>query len=136
MGRDPGRVLLMGWRALLLGLLLTAALTAAAAVPATADDATPAPAPTLAPTPSISPPSQQQIDDARSALDRLRNPGKATPSTLTQVAGPIAEKERGSVTSRISDEAWWTIGAGALVLAVASETTRLSVRRAKHRRKA
>ena len=38
--------------------------------------------------------------------------------------------------AQISDEAWWTIGAGALVLLVASEATRLGVRRAKHRRQA
>ena len=84
---------------------------------------------------SVSPPSQKQIDDARAALERLRNQGKSTPTTLTKVAGPTADDE-GSLTSRISDEGWWTIGAGLLVLLVASETTRLSLRRAKHRKQA
>lgn len=96
------------------------------------------PTPTPAPTPSVSPPSQQQIDDAKAALDRLRNQGKsrmATPTSLSQVAAPTdAPDARTSLTSRISDEAWWTLGAGLLVLLVASETTRLGVRRAKHRK--
>jgi hypothetical protein len=123
----------MHGRLLLPGVLLAAALAATAA-PAFADETTPAPSPTQALTPSLSPPSQQQIDDAKSALDRLRNRGKATPTTtLDQVAGPVAEKGP-SMTSRISDEAWWTIGAGAMVLLVLSETTRISVRRAKHRK--
>jgi hypothetical protein len=119
--------------------LLAAALIAAvvAAGPASADDITPAPTPTQASSPSISPPSQQQIDDAKSALNRLRNQNaKTSGPTLAQVAGPTAESEGRSVTSRISDEAWWIIGAGALVLLVASETTRVSVRRAKHRKQA
>ena len=121
------------WGIVLPGALLAAALLGAGAGPASAADPTPTPTPG-ATTPSISPPSQQQIDDAKAALDRLRNPGKSTPTTLTQVAGPTADEGRRSVTSRISDEAWWTIGAGLLVLLVASETTRLSVRRAKHRK--
>lgn len=124
----------MRCRALLVGAAIALALAAAGAAPAAADDPTPGAGPTQAPTPSISPPSQQQIDDAKAALDRLRNQGKNPPSRLTQVAGPTARDESGGVTSRISDQAWWTIGAGALVLLVASETTRLGVRRAKHRK--
>lgn len=101
--------------------------------PAAADEPT---TPTVAPTPSLSPPSQQQIDDAKDALERLQDPGTATPTPLTQVAGPASEPEAGSFTSRISDEAWWTLGAGLLVLVVASEATRIGVRRAKHRKEA
>jgi len=122
-----------------LGAVLTVALAGAASGPAVAADPTPAPTPTQASTPSISPPSQQQIDDARAALDRLRKRAGSTPSSttaLSQVAGPTEHGGRNSVASRISDEAWWTIGAGLLVLVVASEATRLSVRRAKHRRQA
>jgi hypothetical protein len=84
---------------------------------------------------TVSPPSQQQIDDARSALERLQQQGSrnVTPVTLAQVAGPTGGSGRASVASRISDEAWWTVGAALLVLLVASEVTRLSGRRAKHR---
>ena len=83
-------------------------------------------------TASLSPPSKQQIEDARDALDRLNNAGKtATPHT--EVAAPTASSP---VASRLGDQAWWTIGAGLLVLVMASEATRLSVRRAKHRRQA
>lgn len=103
------------------------AVTLVGAAPASAD-----PTPTPTPIPSVSPPSQQQIDDAKAALDRLRNQGKAPKPQLTQVAGPAADTR--SVTSRISDQAWWTMAAGLLVLLVASEATRLGVRRAKHRR--
>jgi hypothetical protein len=133
MGRDLGKAALMCARAALLGLLLTAALVALPAGAASAVDATPGPTPS--PSPSVSPPSQEQIDDARAALDRLRNQGRKTPATIAEVAGPTTADDR-SVTSRISDEGWWTIGAGLLVLLVASETTRVSVRRAKHRREA
>jgi len=128
----------MHCRALLVAGALAAALTAALAGacvgPAAADDPTPTAGPTPASTPSVSPPSQQQIDDAKAALDRLRNQGKNQPTTLSHVAGPATRPDGGGVTSRISDQAWWTIGAGALVILVASETTRLSVRRAKHRK--
>jgi hypothetical protein len=134
MGRDLGRAVLMRCRALLMGAAIAVALAAAGAAPAAADDPTPGAGPTQASTPSISPPSQQQIDDARAALDRLRNQGKNPPTRLAQVAGPTARDDSSGVTSRISDQAWWTIGAGALVLLVASETTRLGVRRAKHRK--
>lgn len=103
--------------------------------PAAADEPT-TPTPTVAPTPSLSPPSQQQIDDAKDALERLEDPGTPTPTPVTQVAGPTSEPEPGSLTSRISDETWWTVGAGLLVLVVASEATRIGVRRAKHRRRA
>ena len=118
--------------ALLVGALLVSALLVTGAGPATADDVTPVPSP------SLSPPSQQQIDDAKAALDRLRGKGTSTPTRLAQVAGPTTEDERPepSITSRISDEAWWTIGAGLLVLLVASEATRLNARRAKHRKEA
>jgi hypothetical protein len=114
----------------LAGALLAGALLGLGAGPAAAADPVPAP------TPAVSPPSQEQIDDAKAALDRLRNQGKKAPAQLTQVAGTTAEEEPRGVTSRISNEAWWTIGAGLLVLMVASETTRVSTRRAKHRREA
>ena len=115
----------------LLGAVVVALVIAG---PATAADPTPSPAPLSTPvTMSVSPPSQQQIDDAKEALKRLRDQGSSTPKTLTRVAGPTSG-DRGSVTARISDGAWWTIGAGLLVLLVVSETTRLSVRRAKHRK--
>jgi hypothetical protein len=122
MGRDLGRA-----------VLIAAAFVAATGSPALAADPTPTPFPSASP--SVSPPSQQQIDDARAALDRLRNQGRSAPARV-QVAAPSTDHDRRSVTSRISDEAWWTIGAGLLVLLVASETTRLSVRRAKHRKRA
>ena len=112
------------------GVLLALALLGLGAGPAAAAEPVPAP------TPAVSPPSQQQIDDAKAALERLRNQGRKAPAELTQVAGTTAEAEPGGVTSRISNEAWWTIGAGLLVLMVASETTRVSTRRAKHRREA
>ena len=103
--------------------------------PAAADEPS-VPTPTVGPTPtpSLSPPSQQQIDDAKDALERLREPGTPTPTALTKVAGPTSAPDRGSFASRISDEAWWTVGAGLLVLVVASEATRIGVRRAKHRK--
>src|SRR3954451_16155006 len=125
----------MGCRALLVPACATAVLVGPGVGAASADDPTP-PVPG-ATTPSVSPPSQQQIEDARNAMDRLRHPAgtrTTAPGTLTQVAGPLAAPKRGSVASRISDQEWWTIGAGARVLLVASETTRLSVRRAKHRK--
>ena len=121
----------MGCRALLVAASATAVLVGPGVAAASADDTTP-PIPGTQATPSVSPPSQQQIEDARNAMDRLRHPAgtrTTTPGTLTQVAGPLAGPGRGSVASRISDQEWWTIGAGALVLLVASETTRLSVRR-------
>jgi hypothetical protein len=137
MGRDLGRAALMRGRAgpgrPLAGALLTVALVVLGGGPgagAAVADHTPAPGPT----PSVSPPSQQQIDDAKAALERLRNQGKAPGTRLAQVAGPTGAADRAGVTSRISDEAWWTLGAGLLVLLVAIETTRLSVRRAKHRK--
>jgi hypothetical protein len=140
MGRDPGRAVLRHCRALALGAALGTALAAGTvwgAPAATADDATPGAEPTQFSTPSLSPPSQQQVEDARQALDRLRGRTRpATPAALTDVAGPVTGRDRGSASPRISDEAWWTIGAGALVLLVASETTRISVRKAKHRKSA
>jgi hypothetical protein len=141
MGRRLGRLAqVLTRRALLSAAPLTAAFVLAVlvvgAAPAPAADPTPAPGPTQVPKPSISPPSKQQIQDAKDALERLRNQGKspATPTRLTQVAGPTAGGKTGSVAPRISDEAWWTIGAGLLLLVVVSETTRVSVRRAKHRK--
>jgi hypothetical protein len=138
MGRRLGRLVLVLTRRVLLPTVLLAAVLAGAA-PASADEPTPTPTPTRIPTQSLSPPSQQQIDDAKAALERLRNQGKsgATPTTLTKVAGPTADAAdsgRGSLLSRVGDEAWWTIGAGLLVLLVASESTRLGVKRAKHRK--
>jgi hypothetical protein len=70
MGRDLGRAALMRRRAWSFGALLTAVLLGAGAGPAAADE----PAPT--PIPSVSPPSEQQINDARAALERLRNQRK------------------------------------------------------------
>jgi hypothetical protein len=138
MGRDLGRAPLMCCRTRPLGALLGGAVLAAALLGLGAGPASAEPTPSPAPTPSVSPPSQQQIDDAKAALERLRNQGKSPTAQLSQVAGPAAAeasgKKNGGVTSRISDEAWWTIGAGLLVLLVATETTRLSVRRAKHRK--
>lgn len=135
-------------KAVLLGGLVAVALAPIVAsagwAAVWAADPTPAPAPQT--TPSISPPSQQQIEDARNALDRLRHHsgpgGSATPTAgpteeisevSGPVAGPVAGRGRPSLTSRISDQAWWTIASGVLVLAVASEATRLRVRRGKHR---
>jgi hypothetical protein len=144
MGHDLGRVVLVHCRGFLTAGALAAVLVGSATAPAAADDPTPGPDPLSTPfstplsapvpTPVVSPPSQQQIDDAKAALDRLRNQGKNQPTSLSRVAGPTARPDSGGVTSRISDQAWWTMGAGALVLLVASETTRLSVRRAKHRK--
>ena len=121
-------------RALLVGVAFGAVVLLGTAAPVSADDLTPAPAPT--PSVSVSPPSPQQIEDARTALDRLRHAGTATPTALTEVAGPVTPERRRRITPRISDEGWWTIGAGLLVVLVLSETTRLKVRRAKHRKRA
>ena len=126
----------MGCRALLVAVAAIAALVGPGVPASHADDVGPT-VPGGQATPAVSPPSQQQIDDARNAMDRLRHPGGTgarTPGTLAKVSGPLAEPRGRSVTSRISDETWWTLGAGALVLLVASETTRISVRRAKHRK--
>jgi hypothetical protein len=143
MGRDHRGAALMRARAATRGVLLAALLVGALVGPGVAAsyaaDPTPTPDPAQVSSPSVSPPSEQQIKDAREALERLRNQGKragTTPTTLAQVAGPTAGKDSRPVTSRISDEGWWTIGAGLLVLLVLSETTRVSVRRAKHRRRA
>ena len=123
--------MLSAGRSAVLGLLLAAIVAGPfAAAPASAVDPTPSPPNSR---PSVSPPSQAQIDDAKAALERLRKQGQPTPRQLTQVAGPTAPGHRWSV-SRISDQAWWTLGAGLLVLLVASESTRLGVRRAKHRK--
>ena len=125
--------------ALLAALVIALVIALVTGGPASAADPTPTPDPfaTEVSSPSVSPPSQQQIDDAKAALKRLRNQGKQTPAPIEQVAGPASGSDgRSSVVSRISDEAWWTIAAGLLVLLVASETTRLSVRRAKHRKSA
>ena len=129
MGSHLGKAVLTRGRAVALGLLVAGALGGPLAASAYAADPTPAP------TPVVSPPSQQQIDDAKAALKRLRNQGNATPTTLTQVSGPTGGSNA-EAPFRVSDETWWTIGAGLMVLVVASETTRLSVRRAKHRREA
>jgi hypothetical protein len=86
-------------------------------------------------TESLSPPSQQQIDDARDALNRLEQGSAATTSAspVVEVAGP---QDPRSVSSRLRDANWWILGAGLLVLVVASEVTRIGVRRAKHRKEA
>ena len=136
MGRDLGRRALTHGRAVLVGVALTTALLGATAAPAAADDVTPGAQPTPVSIPTVSPPSQQQIDDARNALARLQSPGaSATPTGLTRVESPVDDGS-GPVTARISSEGWWTIAAGAMVLLVASESTRLGVRRAKHRKRA
>jgi hypothetical protein len=134
MQRGLGRVVLMRCRSLLVGGVLSLALVGIGASAAIADEPTPGVGPGQASSPSVSPPSQQQIDDAKAALKRLRNQGTSRPARLAEVARPSDREDTGGVTSRISDQAWWTIGAGALVLLVASETTRLGVRRAKHRK--
>jgi hypothetical protein len=137
MGLDLGRPALTHGRALVAGGVVTAALVPLLvllpAAPCAAQDPTPAPLPTQGAT--VAPPSQQQIDDARSALNRLRQPAKSPSTTIAQVAGPVAPKAR-SVRWQVSDQAWWTLGAAVLVLLVLSESTRISVRRAKHRKDA
>ena len=135
MGSGPRGATPRHCHALIGSAVLATALMTGAASPAHADDPAPTPVPTVAPT--ASPPSQQQIDDARSALERLQHQGTRAPEpALAEVAGPTAQGGRRSVAPRISDEAWWTVGAALLVLLVASETTRLTVRRAKHRGRA
>jgi hypothetical protein len=127
MGRDLGIAVLTHGRALLPAVVLAVGLGVA---PAYADE----PASPAVPSPTLSPPSQQQIDDAKSALDRMRNGGTTPTSVLTQVSGPTDPGGDAAATPTISDQGWWTIGAAALVLLVMSETTRLTVRRAKHRK--
>jgi hypothetical protein len=100
---------------------------------AIADEPAPAPLPTPAATFTVAPPSQQQIDDARRALERVSQQGTRAPATLAEVADPTAQSERETVVSRIKDQDWWTIAAALLVLVVASEGTRVGVRRARHR---
>ena len=127
--------------AVLVGSVLVGGMLAG---PAYAADSTPTPVPGPAPgpapgpsrvsTPSLSPPSQQQIDDARNAMERLRHPATPTPPTLAKVAGPVDPEDAGSLGLRWNAQAWWTLGAGVLLLLVLSETTRISVRRAKHRK--
>ena len=129
MGRDLGIAVLTHGRALLPAVLLAVGLGVA---PAYADEpASPAP-----PSSTLAPPSQQQIDDAKSALDRMRHGGTTPTTVLTQVSGPTDPASDAAATPTISDQGWWTIGAAALVLLVMSETTRLTVRRAKHRKEA
>lgn len=104
-------------------------------VPPPADEPEAIPTELPGPTESLSPPSQQQIDDARDALNRLQQGGAATTtgSPVVEVAGP---EDPRSATSRLRDANWWILGAGLLVLVVASEVTRIGVRRAKHRKEA
>ena len=141
MRAEAAKAVLRHARAVALGGLLAVALAPAVASAGWAADPTPAPGPSQ-PTPSISPPSQQQIDDAKNALERLRNhhssrgattPGSTPTETISQVAGPVAGRR--ALTPRLSDQAWWTIASGALLLVVASEASRLRVRRAKHRKR-
>jgi hypothetical protein len=134
MGRHLGLAVLRRGRVVLSAALLAVALVGAMPVTAYADDTVPVPGPTQVPT--VSPPSQQQIDDAKSALERLRNGGATTPPVLTQVAGATLPEQADARAPRISDQDWWTIGAAALVLLVLSESTRIGVRRAKHRKEA
>ena len=132
MGRDLGIAVLRHGRAALPAAVLAVALGVVALVPAYGDPTPSAPGPSQAPT--LAPPSQQQIDDARSALDRIRNAGTSPTPELTAVSGPTVPSARRPMTSRIGDQGWWTIGAAALVLLVLSESTRLGVRRARHRK--
>lgn len=134
MGRDLGIAVLRHGRAFLPAAVL--AIVLGTTVPAYAVDPTPAPGPAAVPSPALSPPSQQQIDDAKDALNRLRNAGTTPTPVLTQVSGPAAPAKDAAVARTISDQGWWTIAAAALVLVVLSETTRLTVRRAKHRKEA
>jgi hypothetical protein len=128
LGRPAGRgSVLVGVAAALAAVVVLGAGPAA-----WADSPTPTPSP--APSVSVSPPSQQQIDDARDALERLQQQGVgSTAPALARVAGPKTTEESASVVSRMSDGAWWTLGAALLVLVVASEATRLGARRARHR---
>ena len=134
MGSHLGFAVLRRGRVVLPAAALAVALASAVPSTAYADDTTPAPGPTQVPT--VSPPSQQQIDDAKNALERLRSGGATTPPVLAEVAGATLPERPRARAPRISDQDWWTIGAAALVLLVLSETTRLSVRRAKHRKEA
>jgi hypothetical protein len=135
MGRHLGLAVLRHGRVVLSAAALALALAGAVPTAAYADDTAPAPGPTQVPT--VSPPSQQQIDDAKSALERLRTGGAATtPPVLTQVAGATLPEQAEARPPRLSDQDWWTIGAAALVLLVLSESTRIGVRRAKHRKEA
>jgi len=133
-GRDLGRAGLKGCRAVFVGSILVGSVLVGSVLAGPAYAADPTPAPTPAPSPSLSPPSQQQIDDARNAMERLRHPDTPTPPTLTQIAAPVDPEDAGSLGLRWNAQAWWTLGAGVLVLLVLSETTRVSVRRAKHRK--
>lgn len=131
MGRDLGIAVLTHGRALLPAVVLAVGLGVA---PAYADEPASPAVPSAVPSPTLSPPSQQQIDDAKSALDRMRNAGTTPTTVLTQVSGPTDPGSDAAATPTISAQGWWTIGAAALVLLVMSETTRLTVRRAKHRK--
>src|SRR3954452_22460627 len=98
----------MGCRAMLVAVAVTAVLVGPVVPAASADDVgSPTPAPAGRATPTVSPPSQQQIDDARNAMERLRQRGSrgtatpSTPATLSQVAGPLGASSTRSVTSRI-----------------------------------
>jgi hypothetical protein len=138
LGRSAGRGrVLLGVAAALAAVVVLGAGPAAWAdspTPTPAPSPATSPAPSPAPSVSVSPPSQQQIDDARDALERLQEQGVgSTAPALAQVAGPETGHEDGSVASRMNDGAWWTLGAALLVLVVASEATRLGVRRARHR---
>lgn len=104
-------------------------------VPPPADEPDAFPTELPGPTMALSPPTQEQIDAAREALNRLEKGAAATPTPgpLVQVAGP---EDNESLGSRLHEANWWTLGAGLLVLVVASEATRIGVRRAKHRKEA
>ena len=143
MGRDSGsaaprrrRALHAGVPATLVAALFVIGSVIGTAPSAAADEPSPAPLPAPVATVTVAPPSQQQIDDARRALERLSQQGTRAPAALAEVAGPTAQPQRASVVSRIRDQDWWTVGAALMVLVVASEATRLGVRRAKHRGRA
>jgi hypothetical protein len=83
--------------------------------------------------PTAPPPSQQQIEDARNALNRLNGTGQPTVQpTAAEVAGPRRLGGDGLLTS----QQWWTLAAGLLVLLVASDAFRLNPRPRGGRRKA
>src|SRR4051812_26927472 len=114
MGRDLGRRALTHGRAVLVGAALTTTLLGSVAAPAAADDITPGAQPTPVSIPTVSPPSQEQIDDARNALARLESPGATTtPTHLTRVVSAV-DDSGGPVTPQISSDGWWTIAAGVM----------------------
>ncbi len=76
-------------------------------------------------TTEVSPPSQQQIDDARNAMQRINQIQQGK-----QVAAPAASvpQEEAAVvsggTGRFAQADWWMVGAGAFLLLVMVELIR------------